>query len=326
MKTCLIYGQNGLDLDVAFNLQAFYKKLGFWSVFSENLIDADLLVILRAIDKPLDYIGFNYRQIHVFDYGGWTYDKCIKSLDYQKTYLFTTSANRKEHVIKVLNFPVSQVFVAVPPVETSLWIEKPLDRKYNFVHIGNFKNIDEFDIIRKKFNVAIEDLDSDVWGLNWILKKEKKYHGKAGLFEVSKIYAQSQYALGLMYPFQRDITFSGRFWHAPLNGCYVFSEAGLYSKKIPGIIETCFCTQEIMESAKKNMSHSSLKNEAKNFWEAENRMLQKTINNLLLHENFGNIRIKSKMVFIFYTSVVFLRKVYQKYRLFDLLAKMRNSY
>ncbi len=54
MKTCLIYGHGGLDLDVTFNLLYFYKRLGFKTYFSEKLYDADLLVVVRAINKVLD--------------------------------------------------------------------------------------------------------------------------------------------------------------------------------------------------------------------------------------------------------------------------------
>ena len=170
--------------------------------------------------------------MHVYDYGGWGYDSFVNSVDHKKTYIFSTSEKTKERLIKNLGFPQEHIFIALPPVETSLWIAKKTRIKYDFVHIGNYKNIEDDDNVRKSFLDCMLQLKVDVWGLGWINNEKGKYHGKVGLFKVSDIYSSSKYALGLMYPFQRNVTFSGRFWHAPLNGCYLFTEPGLYTKII----------------------------------------------------------------------------------------------
>lgn len=314
IKTCLIYGQNGLDLDVVYNLLSFYKSLNYWVAFSDKLYDSNLLVILRAVNKPIDCSMFNFEQIHVYDYGGWSYDGCIKSLVYEKTYVFTTSLNHKEHIVNKLGFPSNHVYLSFPPVETSLWVENSKERKYKFVHIGNFKKIDESDDVREKFNTAIKDLKVDIWGLNWELEDNSLYHGKTGVFNVSKIYSQSQFALGLMYPFQRDITFSGRFWHAPLNGCYLFSEKSLYSNVIPGVIETNYSSVDIETKIKLFDSPEILQQEAVKYWKTQSENLKKQISSFqILYKN------KPFLVIFFILSLQNrLRMYYQKYELFKI--------
>lgn len=314
MKTCLIYGQNGLDLDVALNLVAFYKNLGFKTYFSEKLLDANLLVIVRAVDHPLNISDKNYGQVHMYDYGGWGYDACVESLPYEKTYIFTTSEKHKDHIITTLDFPKKQIFIALPPVETKIWVEKSNSKTYDFVHIGNFKKIEDKDEVRERFNQAMLHLNTNIWGMGWdALQLGKKYHGKAGLFDVSKIYSKAKYALGLMYPFQRAVTFSGRFWHAPLNGCYLLSEPGLYSKEFPGIIETNYHTEEIGNLTSKLDDAPVLQQKAIQFWENQKKMHFDLIKSILLKSNFNGVFL---LGYFTENPINTLRFYYQKYNLF----------
>lgn len=317
MKTCLIYGHNGLDLDVTFNLRSFYKKLGFKVFFSDNLYPADLLVVVRAVDKEINIEPFNYSLVHVYDYGGWDYDSFVKTIDHRKTFIFCTSEVKIERLIKKLNFPKKQVYLALPPVETTLWSKAIKKTKYEFVHIGNFKPIVDEDIFKLRFNKAISCFSSNLWGLGWKTNKEV-YHGKAGLFEVSKIYAQSKFSFGLMYPFQREITFSGRFWHAPLNGCFLFSEPGLFSQKIPGVIETDYTEKDIIGKLNQKMSSFELQNEAKEFWENQSNITLfyvKQTFELLEHNNF---KIINYLSFLKLSIINLLKVYYQKMLLFKL--------
>jgi hypothetical protein len=321
MKTCLIYGHNGLDLDVTFNLVSFYKKIGFKTVFSENLVDADLLVVIRAVDKPIDLSNFQFSLIHVFDYGGWGYDKFVTSINPVISYIFTTSETTREHLINDFNFPEEHLFVALPPVETSLWLAKERKVKFDFVHVGNFKKIEDGDLIRPQFIAAIQKFKANVWGLGWNLDNKDKYHGKSGLFEVSDIYAQAKFALGLMYPFQRNVTFSGRFWHAPLNGCYLISEAGLYSQKVPGIIETNYTIDDIKAKIQFTQSKTELQSLAIRFW--DERYLDVKL--IVLETIKTNVFVKRsptlKGLIIFYKlkGNNYLRFLYQKFKLYKIL-------
>lgn len=270
----VIYGPDGIDRDIAYNLIKFYGRLGIRVRFSVVLEDADLLIMTRADNAAINLSPYNYKLIHVYDYLGREYDEFIKGVDWTKTYIYTTSEKRRERVIHELGFPVNQIYVILLPVEVSIWTQQLKEIKYKNVHIGHFKPITELDPLKELFYDALKAMQVDVWGNRWesILNPEL-YHGGAELNDVSFIYAQSEFAFGFMYPFQRDCTYSGRFWHAPLNGCAVFSEKGFYTDKIPGIIETDYTVENIrkkMLTYKK--SRESVRKEAKEFWKAQNRI------------------------------------------------------
>ena len=311
MKTCLIYGHNGLDLDVTFNLVSFYKRLGFKTFFSEKLHDADLLVVVRAFNKEIDTLGYNFQAIHVYDYGGWGYDLFVNSVNSCITYIFCTSEDSRKHLIEDLKFPKDNVFVALPPVDVYLWQSKRKKTKYKFVHVGNFKPIDGKDALKEKFDNAIRYFRSHIWGLGWDID-ESLYHDKAWLFQVSSIYAQSQFAFGLMYPFQRNVTFSGRFWHATLNGCYLFSEPGIFTSLVPGIIETDYTIEDIENKLKANYNSLDLKKEAEKFWLEQAEITRNYVNISVDKIKERKYSLPNQFTFIKFFCQNFLRKTYQK--------------
>lgn len=276
MTTCLIYGHNGLDLDVTFNLIAFYRKAGFSVFYADTLHDADVLVVLRAVDKAIDLSPYNFSVIHVYDYGGWGYDSFIKSIDHSVSYIFCTSEEKRNRVIDKTSFPESRISVAFPPVAIKLWLADLKKNEFDIVHIGNYKPITEADFYKENFNRAIIDSKVHVWGLNWTgIVNNDLYHGKAGQFSVSGIYSKSACSFGLMYPFQRSVTFSGRFWHAPLNGCRLFSEPGVCTKNIPGVIETDYSAEDITQKIKDPaFNKQTIRAQALAFWTKENAKIE----------------------------------------------------
>jgi hypothetical protein len=318
MKTCLIYGHNGLDLDVTFNLRSFYRQLGFKVFFSEKLWDADLLVVVRAVDKPININQFSFLQVHVFDYGGWDYDSFANSINHKITYIFCTSELKRIRLINLLNFPESQVYIALPPVDTNIWSKKIKKVQYEIVHIGNYKPLIDNDLIKVRFNEILKCFKINVWGLGWKFDTNL-YHGKVGLFGVSNIYCSSKYALGFMYPFQRDVTFSGRFWHAPLNGCSVFSEKGIFTSKIPGVIETDYSQEEIEVKLNIKYDRHILQKEAVKFWLQQNEETLFLVKKILIQFKSNDFSAKKLLNFIYCSSINSIREYYQKLRFFKLI-------
>ncbi|MEP6746255.1 MAG: hypothetical protein ABJB86_00945 [Bacteroidota bacterium] len=312
MKTCLIYGHNGLDLDVTFNLLAFYRKAGLSVFYSDTLYDADVLVVLRAVDKKIDLSPFNFSVVHIFDYGGWDYNAFIESIDHGISYIYCTSQEKKNRIINDTSFPENRIFVAFPPVATRLWMADMKKPEYEIVHIGNYKPITENDQYKENFNKAIIDHNVHVWGLNWtgIVHKDL-YHGKAGQFSVSGIYAKSAWSFGLMYPFQRSVTFSGRFWHAPLNGCQLFSEPGVCTF-IPGVIETDYSFEDIEQRIKSPLADKQqVRQKALAFWNGENEKIEKLVKVTFSHfindnnktgklKNYLSVYVKNKAVMLYH--------------------------
>lgn len=272
MKTCLIYSPDGVDLDNAINLIHFYKRLGFRTFFSDVLVNADVLALLRAKDEPIDTAGCDFSLIHIYDYVGWNYDAAIRSFDYSKTFICCTTEERRQEIIEGLDFPEDHIRIAFMHVEISVWTHKVNPVKYETVHIGNYKPIPEGDIIQDRFVHILEKYKVHVWGRRWNEKlNSDRYYGVLGLFSVTNIYSQSKFALGLMYPFQRKVTFSNRFWIASLCGCPLISEKGLYTKKLPGVIETDYTDGDYEQIINEIViDREQLRQEAIAFWEKEN--------------------------------------------------------
>jgi hypothetical protein len=315
MKICLIFGHDGgLDLDITLNLVSFYKKLGFKTIYSTKLYNADLLVVLRAIDKSIDLSTYYYQMIHVFDYVGWDYDRFLASIDHQITYIFCTAEKKRQSIIEKCRFPENHIFVVFPPVETSLWIAKEQNRKYDFVHIGNhkFSVSTDSDPVKAKFDKILQTLNVDVWGRRWndIVKKEL-CHGEIELFNVPKIYAQSKIALGLMYPFQRDVTYSGRFWLAPLNGCFLISEQGLYTREIPGIIESNYTFLDIKNKINAELDKTELKEVAKKYWDKQYEKTLACVKPTLTFIQTKTGNGNRYMLYLFVLSIRLLKRCYR---------------
>jgi hypothetical protein len=320
MQTCLIYGHNGLDLDVTLNLRSFYKGLGFKVFFSEKLYDADLLVVLRAADTDIDIKPFHFSLVHVYDYGGWDYDAFVNTIDHAITYIFCTSEVKKERLIQQLDFPKEHVFIALPPVDVNLWCNNIEQVQYEIVHIGNFKPISNDDPIKGLFNEAITHFKSNVWGMGWAID-ENFYHGKTGLFSVSSIYSKSKFAFGLMYPFQREVTFSGRFWHAPLNGCSVFSEVGLYTAAIPGVIETDYSIADLEKKLKYDVDRISIQKEAKEFWKSQYQINQSLVEPTFVFLKNKKFNLNNFYLYVSISTKNLLRVAYQKWSFFKIFNK-----
>jgi hypothetical protein len=143
------------------------------------------------------------------------------------TFLFTSSTTRLKYIQKLIRNEGVQLIEQLPPVAVPIWRRRPLSVRYPYVHIGNKKKSlsDGLDPLAEAFSTNLKANSTHVWGHGW---KESKFethnHGNARLCKVSSLYSRSQFAFGFMYPHQRNATISGRFWQAPLAGCYLISE------------------------------------------------------------------------------------------------------
>lgn len=262
---CVVFGADGFDLDVAFNLMAFYEQLGYSTVLSRELIPTDLLVIHRPPNSPLNLEA--YGSVHVWDYVGTSIESLLPNLAaHPNVTIFASSGARTSALVELAPALEGRIHELLPPVATELW-ELPIrETRYNSVHIGNFKPSYAAgkDAPSSEFLHVIERNRIDVWGAKWPLNSDLD-HGPARLHEVSKIYGQSSYALGMMYPFQREITLSGRFWHAPLNGCLLFTERSIFSQEVPGVKETDY-TSWLTSPPLGRVAQARLQRKAHEYW------------------------------------------------------------
>lgn len=276
--SCRIWGVDGFDLDVVHNLVAFYRReLGLHPVLSAAASPADLLVVQRPPSHPVDLRGFG--AVHVWDYVGQPIDALVAdSPGAERMTVFCASEARARELTPAAARSGAQILPLVAPVPVDLWRSPRRTVRYGTVHIGNHKPYyrgggDEY---AARFFAALERARADVWGADWG-DHRLHTHGSLGLFRVSGVYAASSVAYGMMYPFQRSISFSGRFWHAPLNGCVLLSEPSLYAGEWPGVLSTDYTEDDITRAVASAPAANEVRDAAATFWQSHWRRAAETV-------------------------------------------------
>ena len=318
MRTCLIFGHDGFELEILYNCLHFYKKQGFHCFYANQLKKADLLVIVRPANVSLPIQEKNYSCIHVYDYVGTPYDQLLQSLPIDKTHIFCTSDNQRDAVVKGRPEWNNSVKAILPPVITSLWVKPVIDKSaMKFVHIGNYKPYfsDGTDVYSNNFLRTIERETVDVWGGGWeVLNKPSLTHGKLNLFKVAEVYANTHYAFGMMYPFQRAISFSSRFWQAPLTGCKLLSEPGIYDS-IPGVVVTDYTPASIDQLKGSNYNRQQVQQEAIEYWNQQLQLTTKAVKQSFTENSVNNsLSITKLLVLLRYKTINTIRKFWHKYK------------
>jgi hypothetical protein len=197
------------------------------------------------------------------------------------------------------------VEILLPPVYTKHWVSrKKLKAKYLVTHIGNYKPYyaGQGDPYAREFMKQIDSEFVHVWGRGWPNTPGREIKiKKASLYSVSAIYKKSLLALGMMYPFQRDLTISGRYWHAPLNGAYVLSEPNFLASSIPGVLETTY--ENDFDEVISNItieSRNELQKKSKIYWDENYRDSLQIVGNKL---NF-KYTFNSKFRFSYFLSII----------------------
>lgn len=224
-KTCSVMTCEYTDLDVYLNVKLFYGSAGYRVVKDKRPRDTALLVILRGsreISDP-EYAGI----VHAYDYVR-EYKIDWKARFPKASAIFVVSPTRPE-------CPDGVTYVqGYLPVIPELW-QGPLRRKDDLpVHISHCKPAGD-DKYQQDLLKLIKSGLVRVYGGKWdkagVKTKPLSY------WQVNRMFAASSACYGLMYPYQRGKTLSGRMWQAPLNGCFVISEAGTNISHCPGVIE-----------------------------------------------------------------------------------------
>lgn len=275
--SCSIYGFDGLDLDIVHNLVPFYRALGMEPVLTKRLAPADLLVMQRPPDRPVDVREF--AAVHVWDYVGNPISRLItESPGAERITVFTASEARARDLAAASASSGATVQVLVAPVHAPTWAKRLGRTDFDSVHIGNYKPYyrEGGDGYAQGFLAALHALRGDVWGNGWT-DPALSAHGPLALFRVSSVYARSTVALGMMYPHQRPISFSGRFWHAPLNGCALLSEPSVYADLWPGVYGTDYTAEDVRGRLDRLPDRHQVQQEAREFWDDHWRRALETV-------------------------------------------------
>ncbi|MGM7777337.1 glycosyltransferase family protein [Arthrobacter sp. KNU-44] len=182
--------------------------------------------------------------VHLYDYVANDISLLLNSCgDHPGLLIFASSAARRNELLERFPELSEKIRVSAPPVCSRLWKSNHLGGKpkYDLVHIGNYKPYysESRDEYASRFLKLVQLGRVHVWGAGWEDRLDGEYcHGRLGISKVSEIYAKSRVALGMMYPNQRTVSLSGRFWHAPLNGCHIISEPSVFADDLPGVLSS----------------------------------------------------------------------------------------
>lgn len=297
--SCLIVSFDYLDFDVYLNIRIFYCLAGFRLLPLSSPIDSDLLVILRG-QPPRTYPNFT-GIIHVYDY--------VRELTINYRLYFPNAAFI--YYVSIKPSPASihadKYISAYLPVFPDLWCMStgPKNRSSRPVHIANYKPMSN-DPYQQQLLALIVAKKICVFGAKWdrlnISTNPLSYRS------ANRVLSKSLLCYGLMYPYQRGTSLSGRMWQAPLHGCTVISEPGTNIFDCPGIHEMDDFRSQL------NFPHfdpHSLSLSARLFWTRKTyqlaRELSLSLDHAFLNSSLFHCRLlllKQHIVFMLHRSII----------------------
>jgi hypothetical protein len=251
---CSILSFDYLDYDVFINVRVFYRLAGYYVYLSLVHQETSLLVVLRG--KPTriysEYTGI----VHYYDYVR-EYNLDMRYFFPNASIIFSIGLNDSP----TLSLTDHSVY-AYLPVFPSLWQYRSIvkSRLPHPLHLSNYKPIGS-DSYQQQLLALIHSHKVLVYGGKWhnlnINATQISY------LSANRLLSQATHCYGLMYPYQRGTSLSGRMWQAPIHGCYVVSEAGTNIYNVPGVIEAETFEQMFLFSSD---SALSLRERATEFW------------------------------------------------------------
>ncbi|MFZ9753222.1 MAG: hypothetical protein ACO3B3_06695 [Cyanobium sp.] len=253
--SCRIVSSDYLDRDVYLNICGFYEAAGFRLI--EAAGDPDLLVVLRGDNGSADQ-GFA-GPIHLYDY--------VREyrVDWARRYPAARSIAliSLEQPPRAPTDPRLRHVRAYLPVIPELWTCPSPARRGGPVHVSNYKRMPG-DPFQEQLLALIRSGRVRVHGGRWELVGVRAR--PLSYRQANRLIAASSSCFGLMWPYQRGTTLSGRMWQAPLNGCFVFSEPGTDLLGCPGVLERPRFDADTASLAFPHERGAALAREAAAFW------------------------------------------------------------
>lgn len=227
-KHCCFLFFDYVDFDVYLNARVFYRLAGYTIIPPEKWRKCALLIVFRGI--PTHVYSEYYGPIHFYDYvREHVIDLC--SIFPNATSISVISFEKSIH-----DFPNLISIYGYLPVIPALWqFSSPFSRKSTLpIHISNYKPLVD-DSYQQQLISLIKAGKIDLFGGKW-----DRIHLIArplSFLSANLKLSSALICFGLMYPYQRGKSLSGRMWQAPLHGCLVISEKHTNLFSCPGVIE-----------------------------------------------------------------------------------------
>lgn len=254
LQSCRFFFLDYIDFDVYLNARIFYRLAGYSIRNSGDLSECDLLVLFRGLPVRIypEYSG----PIHFYDY------VCEHNIDIRHYFPNSTSIT----VISIAPHKnLSSTLSCVPaylPVIPSLWqFSLPLIPRSSLpIHISNHKPLKNDVYQQEIISLALVGKLS-IYGSKWervnIKARPLSYLSANIKLSLSSV------CYGLMYPYQRGRSLSGRMWQGPLQGCMVLSEPNTNVYGCPGVFETSSFANAFETT---NINPHEIAREATDFW------------------------------------------------------------
>ncbi len=239
------------------NVRLFYLAAGYSLLREWDDSDPQLLVILRG-DPGLSHKDYG-GTVHVYDY--------VKELQVDWRSRFPHA--REIRLISLLRPAVLPEGVrwvqGYLPVIPEFWQQPPFRKRAGRpLHIANFKPMGDDPYQQDLAHLARRGL-VEVHGRHWD-RLGLRTNGLSYL-EANRRLAGAYCCYGLMYPYQRGTTLSGRMWQAPLHGCLVISEKGTNPFGLPGLLEVDRFAPDTLMSVASIRECWQVRIEATRFWQ-----------------------------------------------------------
>lgn len=305
---CSILSFDYLDYDVFLNIRIFYRLSGYRINLSSLHHDSTLVIVLRGKPSRIfsEYTGI----IHFYDYVR-EYPLDMREFFPNATSIYSIGLNKFDPA-NLLDYYI----YAYLPVFPSLWQYRSSFKRRlpHPLHISNFKPIVN-DPYQKQLLTLIQSKKVLVYGGKWHTQNIKA--SQVSYFSANRLLSQASFCYGLMYPYQRGTSLSGRMWQAPINGCYVISEAGTNIYHAPGVIEA----ESFLQSYDFSREHAFLlRKSATDFWTTQTLNLADSLHLQLDFTQLAREILRSRFLLL-YQHILFL---WQK-RIIDPLEHAKTS-
>lgn len=263
---CSILSFDYLDYDVYINTRVFYRLSGFIVKLSVLHPDASLLVVLRG--KPTRVFSDFDGVVHYYDYVR-EYDLDMREFFPNASIIYTIGLHESSSIRSFDHFVYAYL-----PVFPSIWQNRyPVsNRLHQPVHLSNYKPIPH-DSYQHQLLYLIRSQRIIVYGGKWHSQNIRS--SQISYLSANHVLSKASYCFGLMYPYQRGTSLSGRMWQAPIHGCFVISETGTNIYNVPGVIEADNFLQPFSFSIECALH---LRKSASDFWLTQTSNLASSLN------------------------------------------------